>query len=172
MFILNGDFDSDPYNLKAMHDAFKAYRGYLESNRNKFLPSLFSFALEQSNEDINNKNFLHDSWVDSINVRESRLINRRKVDIDIKLIGPYHDRYLLLKYGNVKSYVLNFDPCFEGHGDYTRGEVRLSPTEEGFFVHEFDWNYLSRSRIEFASFEYSVEINKDFLDQETKLLDP
>jgi hypothetical protein len=67
---------------------------------------------------------------------------RRRIDIEVRLLGAYHDGHLILRYLNVVAYRLDqpnaaADRKFRrwvGHGDWLMDDVGIS--NEGFMTHE------------------------------------
>jgi hypothetical protein len=158
MYILKNDFLDDPGSFSFMREAFSKYRNYLNENREKFHPEIYKFAIDQSIEDISNRNFLHDSWLKKIIIHEDfdETDKSRKVNITLILLGAYHDRDLELNYSDVQAYSINSTELFGGHGDFFRGEMRLSESD-GYFIHEFEWSSSERWKIEFSSFSFDIK---------------
>ena len=58
----------------------------------------------------------------------------RSLHISTRLLGAFHDGYLLLGYADVQMYSLESPKALAGHGDWLVDEVRLS--DSGFVLHE------------------------------------
>ena len=93
---------------------------------------------------------LHDSWMTSLTIKENRKLERPfepKPTIEIELLGPMHDRSIILTYAGIASYeitgLLNpYNWADTYHGDIMRHEVRLR--ESGRFIHEIEFSSESR----------------------------
>jgi hypothetical protein len=131
---------NDPAAVKA---AFDAYYRYLESVRERLPPAAFEFATARWHYDPDDHRSPHDAWVESIHITEPSSGERReqrRIDIQLRLLGSYHDGHLELSYQDVQSYSLEA-PLMPaggdrpvGHGDWLVDEIRLS--ERGHVMHE------------------------------------
>jgi hypothetical protein len=136
---------------------WQKYREYLESVREYMPRSAHEFATAPWHYDTADARSLHDSWVDFLTIREPAQGERREIrslEIEIRLLGPYHNGKTVLVYRNVQSYSLNtpfglVSPPHEvGHGDWLCDEVRLS--ERNHVLHEIEFSRGSRWIIECA----------------------
>lgn len=98
----------------------------------------------------------HDAWIQQISVVEHRQQNERDirpVQLELRLLGGYHDRVLTITYFDVKEYWIEATPQarYRGHGDWLYDEVDMV---EGNVVHsiEFDRALL---RIVCVDFDYT-----------------
>ncbi|MCI0402437.1 MAG: hypothetical protein L0212_02805 [Acidobacteria bacterium] len=118
---------------------------------------VYEFAIAEWHYNPDFHQSLHDSWVESVSIVESTIggdRHRRKLDISVRLLGPYHDGYIELRYADVHSYSMNvqrgggWDPPsqYRHHGDWLIDEVRLS--DRGQVVHEVEFSTGSRWIIE------------------------
>ncbi|WP_125564801.1 hypothetical protein [Pseudoalteromonas rubra] len=125
-----------------MYESFDDYLEYMRARKGKIPVHVYEFATDVNRHDFESPQSLHDSWVTSINIKEHRNKERPfnpSTTIEIELLGPMHDRNIVLKYEEIESY------AFEGtknpynyadtyHGDIVCHEVRL--TEGGYLLHE------------------------------------
>lgn len=133
-----------------MHESFDLYRHYLEENREKFPPAVFEFAASVERHNLDSPHSLHDAWVSSITVKENRKKQRPfepRLTVELVMLGPMHDRDIILTYEGVTSYLIegNKNPYNWAdtiHGDVSCHEVRV--TEEGLLVHKIE--FVSQSR--------------------------
>jgi hypothetical protein len=134
---------------------WREYREYLEFVRGRMPRSAHEFATAAWHYDTADARSLHDTWVDSLVIRESADGDRheiRSLEIEVRLLGPYHDGNTTLSYQDVHAYSL--DTPFEcvspprgvGHGDWLYDEVRLSQRDH--VIHEIEFSRGSRWVIE------------------------
>jgi len=127
-YILSGDTGSDPESFKRKCEE---YAEYLESVR-EFLPkSAFEFATASWRHSEDHR-CLHDSWVESVTVSEpssGQQHENRSLEIEVRLVGSYHEGRMTLKYCDVQSYSLQtplefrLPPPGVGYGDWLSDEV-------------------------------------------------
>jgi hypothetical protein len=120
-------------------EAFTAYADYLRSVKGLMPDSAYEFAAAEWHYDFNDHKCPHDSWVEHLNLKERSAGSRseiRHLDIEVKLLGAYHDKWLYLSYLDVVSYSFHSGnkEGDVGHGDWLIDEVRLS--EKRFVIHE------------------------------------
>jgi hypothetical protein len=146
---------------------FDRYLAYLKTIQNKVPEHIYAFASDSRYFDFSSKTSLHDAWLESMTVRENTLGLRnedRRLEIQLCLFGPYHDRHIHLKYSGVERYTFS-TPSRHGeprythtaHGDLLTHEIRLG--ENGLFVHEILFERGSTFLIEFADFSHHEETN-------------
>ena len=161
MVFLIDSLTSDADTFKNQLDAY--YR-YLESVKDSLPPDAFSFATATWHYDFSDHRSPHDSWVESITLREPSSGERhqhRKIEITVMLLAAYHDGHIVLAYQDVRSYQLtalpssNSTPLRNGHGDWLIDEVRLS--ESGLVSHEILFSSGARWLIESADIQYQWE---------------
>jgi hypothetical protein len=131
------DPDVDPAEIRAVFDAYKVH---LEAIRDRLPIHVYEFAAAPWHYD-DGKLGLHDSWVESLIIEEISSGSRhekRSIQIRVKLLGAYHDRYIELIYKNVWKYKLRVARDFLGseigHGDWLYDEFDLS--RKGFVIHK------------------------------------
>jgi hypothetical protein len=133
----------------------QSYREYLQSVKADFPPNAYEFAAAPWHYDTDDHRCPHDSWVESLVVKELSTGERhqhRTLEIHLQLLGAYHDGHLTVIYHEVQSYSLDTPPGYKmppshvGHGDWLVDEVRLS--ERGHVVHEVTFSRGSRWLIE------------------------
>src|SRR5687767_6084103 len=124
------------------------YLQYLESVRQLLPPNVYEFATADWRFDFRDHRCLHDSWVESVTVREvagEADPSERHTEISLQLLGAYHDGHTVLSYEGVTDYQLSLrTPAEErsyagrgatpSHGDWLVDEIRLAGT--GTVVHE------------------------------------
>ncbi|WKD48428.1 hypothetical protein [Microbulbifer spongiae] len=157
MFVLSGDFtQSDPMDIRSLSVAYENYRKYLEENKSRFSDAAYQFAMEHWANDPNDHKALHDSWLEDFTIEE-RGINKdeRCVNVTLKMLGAYHDGYIVVSYLGVTRYSFSHMGCHSGHGDYYRGEIRASEEDYGKAIHEIEWRSGDRWLIEFSDLSVS-----------------
>lgn len=153
MFILTKDFDElNPRDLPLLDSRYKEYRKYLDSIREELPKSASNFALADWRLNPANHRCPHDSWVEYIKIYEVSSGERQEnriIEIEVKLLGAYHDGYLQLNYKNAFKYSLSKSDSsenpeewlynHENHGDWLYDEIRLS--EKGLVLHEIEFRH-------------------------------
>ncbi len=76
----------------------------------------------------------------------------RRCSLEIRLLGAYHDRHILLRYPRLFSYSMQTATCDKGLGDWLYDELRLS--DGGHLLHEIEWANRSRWLIEADDIEF------------------
>lgn len=136
---------------------FDAYRAYLASVSSLMPQAALSFALAEWHYDATRHECPHDAWVESLTVREIGSGNRtqeRQMEIEIVVLGAYHDGFLRLRYRDVKAYSFSMRGAEAAarpdmrHGDWLIDEVRLS--DQGSVLHEIAFSRGGRWLIDCA----------------------
>jgi hypothetical protein len=161
-FILSTDLTEDAKdNFVLLESRFVAYREYLESVRESLPLAAYEFAVAEWHYNPEHHQCPHDAWVESLVITEpfsGERREKRNLEINLRLLGAYHDGYIDLKYQNVRSYSLETPAGFKmrplnvGHGDWLTDEVRLS--ESGKVAHEIEFSRGSRWLIECGDIVY------------------
>lgn len=155
-YILSTDIGevNTPEDIQRFDKKWQEYHQYLESLRGRMPQSAFDFATASWHYDHEDPRGLHDSWVNSLTIREPARGERkaiRALEIEVRLLGPYHNGITTLKYLEVFSYTLGtpavvVEPAENsGHGDWLYDEVRLA--EGGHVLHEVEFSRGSRWKI-------------------------
>jgi hypothetical protein len=144
------------WDASNVEEYFKAYAEYLETVRSSLPDSAFSFAAAPWHYQFQDHHCPHDGWVEHMKVWELASGERkqhRQIQIDLRVLGAFHDGYLDLQYKNVSSYTLSGQPHGNhhgptrlGHGDWLIDEVRLS--ENHLVLHEILFSDRGRWLIE------------------------
>jgi hypothetical protein len=137
-FLLSTDgFDADGLGH------YQRYKAYLRSVQAVFPPSAFALAFSDWYHDYSDHRCPHDSWLESVTVREPATGERqeeRTLSIAVRLLGAYHDGHIELLYPRVFSYRLDTWQGEAGHCDWRYDELRLS--ERGTLIHEIEWCHM------------------------------
>jgi hypothetical protein len=156
-FILCKDFDEEnPRDFPFIDTRYNEYRDYLESISHKLPPSAKEFALADWRLNPTFHECPHDSWVEFVKINEISSGERRQnrhINIDVRLLGAYHDGYLDLSYKNVAQYELKKSDSWDSHGDWLYDEVRLS--ESGLVLHEIEFRNQTVWLIECEDIEFN-----------------
>ena len=79
----------------------------MESNKDSFPNHVYEFATDVNRHSLDSPHSLHGSWMTSITIKENRR-SKRPFDpsptIEINLLGPMHDREIVLAYSGVEKY--------------------------------------------------------------------
>lgn len=145
-FFVNTDRSSE---IPELVERSNAYLQYLQSIRESLPISAFQFATAEWHYDHNDHRCPHDSWVESLAIKEAASGERgqhRSLSISTCLLGAFHDGRLLLDYADVHMYSLESLKGQAGHGDWLVDEIRLS--ENGLVLHEVQFSNNSRWLIE------------------------
>lgn len=115
-------------------EAFAKYRDRLPRH-------IADFGADFERFTLNHPKSLHDSWLESIHVREIRAVGETpsSADIQLTLLGQQHDRHIVIRYQGVTSYQVHgtqgdFHYFETFHGDVFTHEVRVA--DNGSIVHE------------------------------------
>jgi hypothetical protein len=141
------------------------YHRYVESIRERLPEHVHAFASDPRFFDTTSHSSLHDAWLESFTVREAASGERheiRRLEIEIILLGPFHDLRTRLRYTGVTAYSA-FAPAKPGHpryehtahGDLITHEVRLS--DSGGLIHELLFERDATILIECADIRHSEE---------------
>jgi hypothetical protein len=159
-YILQKDIPSA--TIEEDQTAWKAYQSYLDSIKSSLPKSAYEFAIASWHYDVADHRALHDSWLESIVIREPFHGERsqyRTIEIAVSLLSAHHDGYIEITYPDVQSYSLQtpfeyFHPKMDnkGHHDWLYDEVRLS--ENGWVLHEIEWSRGSEWIIESKDIVY------------------
>jgi hypothetical protein len=144
----------------------RPYWKYLESARTQMPQHIFGFASNTENHDLTSPNSLHDSWLESWNVREpadTATRKHRSIQIDARFLGSRWDRYIDLTYRNVGRHEILSPEGFAqlpshktGHGDLLIHEMRI--VRDGLFAHELVFSRGSTFLVEFSDFEHRIQL--------------
>lgn len=127
-------------------------------------PKARAFALAPWHCDVNDHRCLHDSWIENIDVREHASGSRhehRSVQISVRFLGAYHDRYLTLRFSSVRRYSIERPLKWEtrqqivGHGDVLEDAIRVG--EEAHVVYSLQLEF-GHVEIEAKDIEFSEEL--------------
>jgi hypothetical protein len=139
---------------------FKLYAEYLEKIKGGLPESAFKFASAPWHYQFQDRHCPHDGWVEHLKIWESASGESREfrqTQIDVRLLGAFHEAHLELNYKDVRSYTLNAQPNGKQygnqntwHGDWLIDEVRLS--ENNLVLHEILFRNRSRWLIEASDF--------------------
>ena len=127
-------------SYEALGEAWKRYTEYLRSVQDVLPPDVAAFAGASWRYGPFDHRSLHDAWVESVRVTEGPTAGAktRHVDIEVTLLGPFHDGHTTLSYADVTRYDLRLNHSSsrgpEGHEDWLIDEIRVSPT--GGVIHE------------------------------------
>jgi len=142
---------------------FEAYGAYLATILDRLPPHVAAFAADARHFALDAPETLHDAWLVELSVRESAAgmrQERRATEVDVRFLGPFHDREHLLRYSGVRRYEVVAAGVAGGHGDLYTHEVRLASDGVGL-IHEYLFRASpagadSRVLIECANFTHEV----------------
>lgn len=143
---------------------FDGYSAYVESIRGKLPKHVYAFASNPAHFNLDSHSSLHDAWLESLTVKENASGERRQIrqlEIQLCLLGPFHDRRIHLHYIEVLRYSLHGRPSTEpryehtAHGDLLTHEIRLG--HDGLLIHELLFQSDSKILIESADIRHSEE---------------
>lgn len=163
-YILSKDLPPLDSNLheKRYKQQWRAYEQHLQKIAKKLPPSVKEYAQAEWHYDPSDHRCPHDSWLEHIIIRELANGERseiRSLEIEMRLLGAYHDGHLEFIYSDVESYCLNqpyregrWETNEKGHKDWMVDEIDLS--RHGYVWHEIEWQDGGHWMIECKSFEY------------------
>lgn len=145
---------------------FGAYSEYVESIKDRLPGHVYAFASGSQYFDLSSPSTLHDAWLESLVIRENATGERkqiRRTEIDICLLGAFHDRRIRLHYTEVSGYSMtlrhdegNSRWAHTAHGDLFTHEIRLG--NGGFLIHELLFEEEARIVIEGKDIRHSEEL--------------
>jgi hypothetical protein len=137
---------------------FEAYNLYLDTIRDRLPPHVAAFAANERHFSLDAPETLHDAWLMELAVREPATGERqqhRATEIEVRLLGPFHDRVHVLLYTGVRHYEVVGRSVADGHSDLYTHEVRLASDGLGL-IHEYLFVTESRLLIECADFTHEM----------------
>lgn len=137
---------------------FGAYSLYLDTIRDRLPPHVAAFAADVRHFALDAPETLHDAWLMELAVREPATGMRhesRVTEIEVRLLGAFHDRVHILQYTGVRRYEVVGGGVSGGHGDLYTHEVRLASDSVGL-IHEYMFIAGSRLLIECADFTHEM----------------
>lgn len=126
------------YSTKNGYD-WEAYLSYLESIRDELPEHVLQFA---SDPDYYYRS-IHDAWLDYFRIEEiasGERMEQRSTEIEVRLLGPFHERRVFIRYKDVIEYHITASKLEKGHGDLLLHEMRLGDESELIHELEFDRN--------------------------------
>lgn len=142
---------------------YNAYLEYLVLNRDNFDSDIYKFASNFLYFDLSSPSSLHDSWLESLAVKEIRMKDGAdsEIEVEIILLGAFHDRKIHIRYEEVAGYKFIFDDAVSGlprirsrHGDIFTHEIRL---ENKGYEHEIAFSDGAKFLIVFSKFQHWEE---------------
>src|SRR6266481_1457657 len=88
---------------------FQEYRNFLAASKDRFPASAYDSASAPWHYDYGDDRCPHDSWLESLVIREPATGTRnevRAIEISVSLLGAFHDGHMELRYDGVQSYSL------------------------------------------------------------------
>ena len=131
---------------------FGAYSRYLDTIRDRLPPHVAAFAADERHFSLDAPETLHDAWLMELAVREPATGMRdesRVTEIEVRLLGAFHDRVHILQYTGVRRYEVVGCGVSGGHGDLYTHEVRLASDSVGL-IHEYLFVFGARPLIEWS----------------------
>lgn len=114
-----------------------------------------SFATEPWYTDPSEHRCPHDAWLEACEVHEITAGERsqvRSTAITLRLLGAYHDGYIIFRYTGVESFAIAASDATRGLRDWVSDT--FSATERGLIRHEITWSAASSWRIEAREITY------------------
>ncbi|MEO8071875.1 MAG: hypothetical protein ABI686_01385 [Acidobacteriota bacterium] len=154
---------------KRRSENWQAYQNRLQKIKKRMPLSVQEYALADWHYNFSDHRCPHDAWLEHLIVRELVSGERseiRSLEIEVKLLGAYHDGYIEFHYKEVKSYCFDqphrqgkWETTKKRHKDWIVDEVDLSGN--GYILHEIEWLDGGHWFIECRSFEYNwIPIDK------------
>ena len=142
---------------------YNSYLEYLIFNKSIFDSKIYTFASNYLYFDLSSPSSLHDSWLESFRVVENRIEGKddSSIEVEIILLGAFHDRKIHMRYGDVSRYEFGFAETTIGkscirsrHGDIFTHEIRL---ENKVYEHEIAFNNGAKFLVAFSKFSHWEE---------------
>ena len=147
MFILSEERDENP------RKAFDDYECYLQENKTRLTPNVFSLATSDWYFNFQDHRCPHDgrlikavmlertksALIETTQTEDDihQLFQDDTIDIRIQLVNAWGDGVITLDYLAVHAYRLSAFDISGSHDDWRYDEFRLS--ENGFMLHEIEW---------------------------------
>lgn len=163
-YILTKDLPNTESHIydKRSKQNWQAYQNRLQKIKKRMSPSVQEYALADWHYNPSDHRCPHDAWLEHLIIRELASGERseiRTLQIEIRLLGAYHDGYIELLYKDVESYCLDqphrrgqWETTEKGHKDWKVDEVDLS--KNGYILHEIEWQDGGHWFIECRDFEF------------------
>jgi len=148
-------------DIQKLEERRRAYKSYLQSVQNSLPPRVFEFAAAPWHYDHTDHRCPHDGWLESLTIREIAEGDRRqhrRIEIELLLLGAFHDGHMRMTYMAVSSYLSTLPTCESpfgnkvGHPDWLVDEFRLATN--GLIVHNVLFSSGSRFEIECQDFDW------------------
>lgn len=131
--------------FEAVHAAWERHLAHVASIRDRLPPGARAYAEAPWHYDVADPRCPHDAWVEHFHLHEPARGDRRerrRIDLEVRLLGAYHDGYLTFRYRNVVAYRVaqTNTPSARpfrglvGHGDWLTDDIGISA--EGFVTHD------------------------------------
>lgn len=136
--------------------SFSDYFSYLASMKHEFQEEIYVFLADETRYDLSSKGSLHDAWIKTLTFNSPFVTDEVAEDVpnvQLILLGPYHDRDFVLSYFGVVSCDMNLQLSDDDRKkDLLIHEARM---EEGIMVHEllFDGDMTIKIRCKSMHFE-------------------
>lgn len=131
-------------NRAVNKNTIQNYFKYIETIKQKISQSVYSFAKDSKNYDLDSQQSLHDAWLNFIKIYElssGKRSENRKTEIVIELLGSYHDILISLTYSDVKTINMSsHKELSHGWGDLLVHEFRLDK-DDIHIIHELEFQY-------------------------------
>lgn len=154
------DIESHIYE-KRRKERWREYEQRLQRIKKRLSPSVQEFALADWHYNPEDHRCPHDAWLEQLTLRElgsEENVQDRHLEIEIRLLGAYHDGHIELLYRDVESYCFDqphrkdrWHTTVKGHRDWLVDEVDLS---HGNVLHAIEWSDGAYWAIECKSFYY------------------
>lgn len=156
-FLVGKTLAEDADHVVESVSRWDSYHAYLEAIRDDLPPSTREFFFAPWHYDPTDHRCLHDSWLESIEIRDSP-DESRKTSIVLRLLGAYHDGHMTIVYDGVETYSLSRSlapvalPRTQGHGDLLADELSL---EDGTLKHHLEFSGGALMQIAFQDLRWN-----------------
>jgi hypothetical protein len=136
--------------------SFSDYFSYLASMKHEFEEKIHAFLADETRYDLGSRGSLHDAWIKSLTFNSPFVIDELADDVpnvQLVLLGPYHDRDFVLSYFGVLACDMNLQLSDDDRKkDLLIHECSI---EAGVMVHEilFDGDMTIKIRCKSMRFE-------------------
>jgi hypothetical protein len=159
MKFLNYSYKS---SLEEIKSCFDGYYAYLESVKNKLPLNTYEFAVSDWHYNFEDPRSPHDAWIEKfLMVEKSGEPQTKSVDMELQLLGAYHNGNIVINYSEVSSYKIEWNFFQEQeinskkpwHGDWIIDEISLS--DSGKVIHEIEFRFDGHWIIECQEINYN-----------------
>jgi hypothetical protein len=130
-------------DLSSEATSYQQYLQYLDSVKQKLLPSAYEYGAASWHYDLSHPKCIHDAWLRTLAIEEICAETPQSSNISATFLNAFEDRLLSFSYRDVVHYKLSTPGKIQAHGEVYFDEVRLSDqmnvVHEILFMNDIRW---------------------------------